>query len=64
MIFPGPEKGALTQLRAGTDPEIVDWNGQYMKPWGRIGGAHKATENEALRKQIWEYMEEQVKDFC
>jgi len=37
---------------------------QYMKPWGRVGGAHKATENEELRKQIWDYMEEQVKDFC
>jgi len=35
-----------------------------MKPWGRLGGAHAATENEQLRKQIWEYMEEQVKDFC
>jgi len=28
LVFPGPAKGALTQLRAGTDPEAAKWNGQ------------------------------------
>jgi retinol dehydrogenase 12 len=54
------DDGALTQLRAGTDPEAANWNGVYMKPWARVGGAHKNTQDDALQRQIWEYMEEQT----
>jgi retinol dehydrogenase 12 len=54
------DDGALTQLRAGTDPDAVNWNGEYMKPWARVGDAHKNTKDEALQRQIWEYMEEQT----
>ena len=56
------EDGALTQLYAGTAPEAVDLNGQYLIPWARIGKAHPGTLNPELGEKLWTWLEEQTKD--
>ena len=94
--------GALTQLRAGTDPAAAEWNGkvrqhsvllsprssspshrallwctchrrpsslavahkatQYMTCWARLHRNSPSADDEAKAKQLWEWLEEQVKD--
>ncbi|KAK7451072.1 short-chain alcohol dehydrogenase [Stygiomarasmius scandens] len=58
------EMGALTQLWAGTtpDPEGKELNGKYLVPWARVGPVVKEAEDEKLGKDLWEWLEEQVKD--
>ncbi|KAI0052001.1 NAD-P-binding protein [Auriscalpium vulgare] len=55
--------GALTQLRAGTAPEAADWNGKYLKPWGRIGKANPKAEDPAVGEKLWARLEEEVKQY-
>ena len=48
------------------------WNGftvhewsfvwQYLIPWARIGAVRKDTQDPAIGKELWEWLEEQVKD--
>ncbi|KAK7435110.1 short-chain alcohol dehydrogenase [Stygiomarasmius scandens] len=61
FIFYPPEMGAITQLWAGTSPEGVNFNGKYLIPWAREGEASPASKNVAQGKQLWEWLEEQVK---
>ena len=35
---------------------------EYLIPWGRLGRPKKGTEDSILAKQLWEYMEEQIKN--
>lgn len=35
---------------------------QYLIPWAKLGKARKDTDDEAIGKKLWEYLEEQVKD--
>ncbi|KAK0476778.1 hypothetical protein IW261DRAFT_1637237 [Armillaria novae-zelandiae] len=64
LLYP-VDMGGLTQLYAATMPEseAVECNGGYMKPWARVGAAFAATKDEALGRQLWEYLEEQVAGF-
>ncbi|KAJ6576413.1 hypothetical protein DFH09DRAFT_1149262 [Mycena vulgaris] len=61
QIYP-PSWGALPQLFAGTSPEGVDFNGKFIIPWGRLGPARKDTADPNLGKELWTWLEEQVKD--
>jgi retinol dehydrogenase 12 len=56
--------GALTQLYAGTTPEVekISGPGKYLVPWARIGGAAAPTNDEKEWKKCWEWCEEQTKD--
>ncbi|KAK0437951.1 NAD(P)-binding protein [Desarmillaria tabescens] len=53
ILYP-VDMGGLTQLYAATmsDSEM------YMKPWARVGAPFSATKNEALGRQLWEYLED------
>ncbi|KAI5892224.1 NAD(P)-binding protein [Schizophyllum commune H4-8] len=64
IIFPVHEAdmGALTQLRAGTDPAAAEWNGKYMTCWARLYPNSPSADNEAEAKGLWEWLEDQVKD--
>ncbi|KAH9480641.1 Short-chain dehydrogenase [Psilocybe cubensis] len=53
--------GALTQLYAGTTPEGAELNGKYLIPWARIGN-NLATATPKLGEELWNFMEEQIKD--
>jgi len=64
MLHPA-ELGALTQLWAGTlpDPEGKELNGKYLLPWARVGSPAKSAEDPKWGIQLWEWCEEQIKDF-
>lgn len=56
------EKGALSQLRAGTAPEAAAWNGKYLVPWAKLGKPVAGTNDPEVGKRLWDWLEEQVKD--
>ncbi|KAG7097540.1 hypothetical protein E1B28_004879 [Marasmius oreades] len=62
FVIQSLEYGAYTQLYAGTAPEAAEMNGQHFIPWARHGKAHQNSEDAVLGRQLWEYMEEQVKN--
>jgi len=61
MLSPAP-MGALTQLWGGTMPEALDYNGEYLIPWARIGKCRAEVYDDQLGDRLWEYLEVQVKD--
>ncbi|KAF8895337.1 NAD(P)-binding protein [Infundibulicybe gibba] len=54
--------GALTQLWAGTSPEGAGLNGRYLIPWARLGSAHGSVDDPVLGKELWTWLEEQIKE--
>ncbi|KAG8940614.1 hypothetical protein FRC04_005179 [Tulasnella sp. 424] len=62
MLFPAP-MGALTQLWLGTSPETVDFNGKWAIPWAREGKFLGPSNVEEVGPKLWEWVEEQRKDF-
>ncbi|KAK0481149.1 NAD(P)-binding protein [Armillaria luteobubalina] len=50
--------GALTQLWAGTTPEAVVCNGMFLAPWARIGRPNSCTNDPAVAKKLWDWLEE------
>ncbi|KAI0809186.1 NAD(P)-binding protein [Irpex lacteus] len=56
-ILYSPPFGALTQLRAGTDPSVATYNGAFMIPWARIGKAPPQTDDPAVGKKLWDWLE-------
>lgn len=52
--------GAITQLYAGTSPDVVGLGGQYFIPWARVGEPRADTQDPQIGKELWSYMEEQV----
>lgn len=53
--------GALTPLYAGTSAESKDFNGQYFIPWARLGKPRADTQDEAIGKELWAWLEEHTK---
>ncbi|KAG2355237.1 hypothetical protein BDR07DRAFT_1613770 [Suillus spraguei] len=62
MIFHDVSFGALTQLYAGTSPEGAKLNGKYLVPWARIGNTHPEGQDPQQASELWNWLEEQVKD--
>ncbi|EJU00114.1 NADP-binding protein [Dacryopinax primogenitus] len=62
IAFPADPLGAVTQLYAGTAPEAASLNGVVFHPLGEAGPARADTDDLALGKALWEWLEEQVKD--
>ncbi|KAF9524212.1 hypothetical protein CPB83DRAFT_861628 [Crepidotus variabilis] len=61
VILHPADKGALTQLYAGTMPECAEYNGQFFAPWARLSKLPKGTDNLELASRLWEWFEDQVK---
>lgn len=36
---------------------------QYLIPWARVGSPHPRTQDPQLGKELWDWMDEQVKGF-
>ncbi|KAJ7590327.1 NAD(P)-binding protein [Mycena floridula] len=62
MVFYPVAMGAITSLRAATDPEGAEWNGRYLDAWARLGTPKAESQDPVLGRQLWEYFEEQVKN--
>ncbi|KAK7043858.1 short-chain alcohol dehydrogenase [Paramarasmius palmivorus] len=62
LLYPVDPYGSLTQLYAGTSPEVVHKaNGSFFVPWAREGPTPlKAIDNE-LGEKLWKYLEDEVK---
>lgn len=53
--------GALTQLYAGTCPDLrKEDNGAYFIPWARKGKARKGCQDKDLAIKLWEYLEREI----
>jgi len=59
IMFPVP-MGAITSLWAGTALETLDYNGQFLIPWARLGKGPTEVEDLELRKRLYSWLEEQV----
>jgi retinol dehydrogenase-12 len=56
--------GALTQLYAGTSPDITaDKNGAYLVPLAQFTNnlPHAKAKDEELQKKVWEWNEAAMK---
>ncbi|KAI0072976.1 NAD(P)-binding protein [Panus rudis PR-1116 ss-1] len=62
LLYPTPY-GALTQLWAGTMPEALKYNGEFLIPWARVGRCREEAYDPELGKKLWDWLEEQVKDY-
>ncbi|KAG6850276.1 hypothetical protein H0H93_015533 [Arthromyces matolae] len=62
QIYP-VELGAISQLWAGTSPEAAKLNGKFVIPWANIGTPRKETLDVSLGGDLWDWLDEQVKEF-
>ncbi|KAI5116378.1 hypothetical protein M0805_003532 [Coniferiporia weirii] len=62
IMFSTLALGAPTQLWAGTMSETAAYNGKYLVPWTRIGKPRKDTQDPEIGIQLWDWLEEQVKN--
>lgn len=53
--------GALTQLWAGTMPETLNYNGQFLIPWARLGKCRPEAYDDEIGERLWNWLQEQVK---
>ncbi|KAG8791528.1 hypothetical protein FRC12_008954 [Ceratobasidium sp. 428] len=58
-VFP-PSQGALTQLYAGTVPEVKPLNRKFLVPWARVADPGSLFRDEQLSERLWNWCEEQV----
>ncbi|KAF7789133.1 hypothetical protein EIP86_000068 [Pleurotus ostreatoroseus] len=62
MILYPASYGALTQLWAGTMPDVVDHNGDFLIPWARFGRCREEAYDPQVGERLWNWLQEQVKD--
>ncbi|EJF57880.1 NAD(P)-binding protein [Dichomitus squalens LYAD-421 SS1] len=62
LLYPAPQ-GALTQLFAGTMPEALNYNGEYMIPWARLGKCRPECYNDEIGERLWKWLEDEVKSY-
>ncbi|KAI0365671.1 NAD(P)-binding protein [Pilatotrama ljubarskyi] len=62
MLYPTPY-GALTQLFAGTMPEALNYNGEFLIPWARLGKCRAEAYDPEVGERLWKWLDEQVKAF-
>jgi len=57
-----PAMGAITQLYAGTSPEVVEknLNGAYLVPYAKVQPASAYGRNVELGIKLWEFLDEEV----
>ncbi|OJA18872.1 hypothetical protein AZE42_08567 [Rhizopogon vesiculosus] len=62
LFFYDVSYGALTLLYAGTTAEGAKLNGKYLIPFARIGEPRADTQDLQQGTELWNWLEEQVKD--
>jgi len=61
MLYPVDPYGALTQLYAGTSPEVLHGkNGAFFIPWAREGPMPPGALKPGVGEKLWEYVENEV----
>ncbi|KAI0687004.1 NAD(P)-binding protein [Earliella scabrosa] len=62
ILYP-VQQGALTQLFAGTMPEALNYNGEFLIPWARLGKCRPEVYDDELGERLWHWLEDVTKDF-
>jgi len=57
-----PAQGAITQLYAGTSPDIVtkNLNGAYLVPYGEVTQPSSYGQNAELAEKLWDFLDKEV----
>ncbi|KZP02928.1 hypothetical protein FIBSPDRAFT_682199, partial [Athelia psychrophila] len=50
--------GALTPLYAGTAAGSAQFNGKYFIPWAHEGVPRLDTQDDAIGKKLWSWLDE------
>ncbi|RDX48783.1 NAD(P)-binding protein [Lentinus brumalis] len=53
--------GALTQLFAGTMPEALNYNGEFLIPFARLGKCRPEAYDDELGQRLWTWLEDEVR---
>jgi len=61
LIYPAPY-GALTQLWGGTMPETLNYNGEYLIPWARLGRCREEAYDPELGQKLWDWLEQETQE--
>ncbi|KAK7043922.1 short-chain alcohol dehydrogenase [Paramarasmius palmivorus] len=63
ILHPVDPYGPLTQLYAGTAPEVLQKpNGAFYIPWAREGPIPPKAIDDQLGKDLWEYLEKEIEE--
>ncbi|KAM5541128.1 hypothetical protein V8D89_005057 [Ganoderma adspersum] len=62
VLYPAPY-GALTPLFAGTMPEALNYNGEFMIPWARLGRCRPEVYDDEVGNKLWSWLEGEVRAF-
>ncbi|KAH9857650.1 NAD-P-binding protein [Lenzites betulinus] len=62
VLYSAPH-GALTQLFAGTMPEALNYNGEFLIPWARYGKCKAEAYDAELGARLWDWLEGEVNTF-
>ncbi|KAI0754737.1 NAD(P)-binding protein [Daedaleopsis nitida] len=54
LFFYPASQGALTQLFAGTMPEALNYNGEFLIPWARLGTCRPEAYDDELGQRVWQ----------
>lgn len=57
------EYGALTQLYAANVPDAKELSGKYLEPVAKVTTPSSLATNQELAKKMWEYCEQELKEF-
>ncbi|KAJ7883373.1 hypothetical protein B0H13DRAFT_2344122 [Mycena leptocephala] len=61
MLHPVDPYGLLTQLYAGTSPDVLhSENGAFLIPWARNGPTPPGALKAGVGRKLWEYVEKEV----
>ncbi|GJE99309.1 NAD(P)-binding protein [Phanerochaete sordida] len=59
LLYP-THMGALAPLFAGTSPDALKYNGEYLAPWGRLARSRHEVYDQEIGQRLWKWLEEQV----
>ncbi|KAH9849461.1 clathrin adaptor complex small chain-domain-containing protein [Lenzites betulinus] len=62
ILYPTAQ-GALTQLFAGTMPAALEYSGEFLVPWARLGKCKAEAYDDELGGKLWNWLEGEVKAF-
>ncbi|TBU22526.1 NAD(P)-binding protein [Dichomitus squalens] len=59
LLYPS-SYGALTQLYAGTMPDALNYNGEFMIPWARLGKCRREAYDDEIGDRLWKWLQDEV----
>jgi retinol dehydrogenase 12 len=63
-MYPAPF-GAITQLYAGTSPDLTTADsGKYFMPWARPGFPLEGMQDLDLAMKLWDFLDKETEGNC